>query len=147
VADAAEAAVAGGDLRLQHARDAVAEAKVGMPDDGGAQAALAVAAARAHRRRAIDEFDFADRLHLRRAIGAVHLAAFDKDAVRNVVPALGIGEQLVEQIAMALPIPQMMMRIDDLERGLEDLLLALRPPCGIAVARAGRGAARDGGSR
>src|SRR3954470_8040135 len=45
VADAAEAAVAGGDLSLQHARDAVAVAQIGMSDNTGAQPALAVASA------------------------------------------------------------------------------------------------------
>src|SRR2546421_389550 len=83
--------------------------QIGLPDDAGAQPAFAVASAGAHRRRAIDEFDFADRLHLGRAVGAVHLAAFDKDAVRDVVAAGGIGEQLVEQITVALAVPQMMM--------------------------------------
>jgi hypothetical protein len=92
MADAAEAAVAGSDLRLQHARYAVAEAQVGMPDNAGAQPALAELSARAHRRRAVDEFDFADRLHRRRAVGAIHRAAFDKDCLRDVVPATGIGE-------------------------------------------------------
>src|SRR4029077_7678945 len=63
--DAAEAAVAGGDLRLQNASHAVAEAQIGMSDDAGAEPALAVLSALAHRRRAVDEFDLADRLHLR----------------------------------------------------------------------------------
>jgi hypothetical protein len=58
--------------------------------------ALAELSARAHRRRAVDEFDFADRLQLRRPVGPVHRAAFDKDALRDVVTAAGISEQLVE---------------------------------------------------
>jgi len=33
MSDAAEAAVAGSDLRLQHASHAVAEAQIGAPDD------------------------------------------------------------------------------------------------------------------
>src|SRR3984893_2268145 len=70
MANAAEAAVAGSDLRLQRARHAVAEAQVGLPDNAGAQPALAVLSALTRRRRAVDEFDFADRLHLRRPIGA-----------------------------------------------------------------------------
>src|SRR5438128_8159689 len=105
MADAAEPAVAGSDLRLQHARYAVAQAQVGMPDNAGAQPALAVLSARAHRRRAVDEFDFADRLHLRRAVGAVHRAAFDKDALRDVVTAAGISKQLVQQIAVPVADP------------------------------------------
>src|SRR5207302_4832264 len=115
VADAAEAAIAGGDLRFQHARDAVAEAQIGVPDDAGAQPALAIASAGAHRRCAVDEFDLADRLHLGRAVGPVHLAAFDKDAVRDVVSASGIGDELVEPIAVPLAIPQTMVADDELE--------------------------------
>ena len=57
----------------------MAETQVGVPDNAGAQPALAELSARAHRRRAVDEFDFADRLHRRRAVGAIHRAAFDKD--------------------------------------------------------------------
>jgi hypothetical protein len=55
------------------------------------------------------------------------------------VAAAGIGEQLIEQIAMPVPIPQMMMRVDDLERRLQDLLLALSQPRGIWIARGGAG--------
>src|SRR5258708_2193050 len=119
MAYAAEAAVAGSDLRLQHARYAVAEAQVGVPDNAGAQPALAELSARAHRRRAVDEFDFADRLQLRRPVGPVHRAAFDEDALRDVVTAAGIGEQLVEQAAVPGAVPPMMVRLDELERPLQ----------------------------
>jgi hypothetical protein len=108
-----------------------------VPDNARTQPAFSELSARAHRRRAVDEFDFADRLHLRRPVGAEHRAAFDKDALRDVVTAAGIGEQLVEQVAVSVAEPQMMVRIDDLERRLQDFLFALRPPCRIAVARAG----------
>jgi hypothetical protein len=97
VANAAETAVAGRDLSLQHARDAIPQAQVGMPDNAGAQPALAVAAARAHRRRAVDEFDFADRFQLGRAVGPVHRTAFDKDAAGDVVTAAGISDELVRR--------------------------------------------------
>src|SRR6516165_3942550 len=146
MADAAEAAVAGSDLRLQHARHAVAEAQVGVPDNARTQPALPELSASAHRRRAVDEFDFADRLHLRRPVGAVHRAAFDEDALRDVVTTAGVGEQLVEQVTVPVAVPQMMVRIDDLERRLQDFLLPLRPPRRIAVARCGRSAARHGRS-
>src|SRR6202011_1903799 len=101
------------------------------------QPALAVLSAFAHRRRAVDEFDFAHRLHLRRPIGAVHRAAFDKNALRDVVTATGVGEQLVEQVPVPVAVPQMMVRIDDLERRLQDFLFALRPPRRVAVTRSG----------
>jgi hypothetical protein len=134
VANPAEAAVSRRDLRLQHAGGPVAEAQVCVPDNAGAQPALAIVAARAHCRCAIDEFGFADRLHLGRAVGPVHRAAFDKDAAGDVVASAGISAQLVQQVAVPLAIPQMMMRIGDLERWLQDLLLLLRPPGRIAVA-------------
>jgi hypothetical protein len=51
MADAAEAAVAGGNLRLQHAGHAVAEAQVGVPDNARTQPALPELSARTHRRR------------------------------------------------------------------------------------------------
>src|ERR1700730_2441887 len=105
MSNAAEAAVAGSDLRLQHARHAVAEAQIGMPDNAGAQPALAELSALAHRRRAVDEFDFADRLHLLRPVGAVHGAAFDKHALRDVMTAAGVGEQLVEQVTVLVLVP------------------------------------------
>jgi hypothetical protein len=105
MANAAEAAVTGGDLCLKHACDSVPEAQIGVADDTGAQPALAVAPASAHCRGAIDELDFADRLHLGRTVGPVHRTAFDKDAVRNVVPAAGVGEQLVHQVAVLVAVP------------------------------------------
>src|SRR5260370_35916613 len=100
MADAAEAAVAGSDLRLQHPRHAVAEAQIGVPDNTRTQPALADLSARAHRRRAVDEFDFADRLHLRRPVGPVHRAAFDKGALRGVVTSAGIGGHLAQWVSV-----------------------------------------------
>jgi hypothetical protein len=81
---------------------------------------------------------------IRRPVGTVHRAAFDKDALRDVVTAAGIGEQLVEQVPVPVTIPQMMVRIDDLERRLQYFLFPLRPPRRIAVARSGRSAAGHG---
>ena len=141
MADATEPAVASSDLGFQNARDPVPEPQIGVPDDASAQPALAVASAGAHRRGTVDELDLADRLHLDRPVGAVHRTAFDKDAVRDVVAAARVGEQLVEEVAVPVPLPQVMMRIDDLERWLQDLLFPLRPPGGIAVTRSRRGAA------
>ena len=116
--DAPKAAIAGGDLRFQYTRDGVAEPQIGMTDDTRAQPALAVTPTRAHRRRAVDRFNFADWLQLGGAIDAVHRTALDKDAVRDVVAAAGIGEQLVEQVSMLVTVPEMVVRIDNLERRL-----------------------------
>jgi len=65
--------------------------------------------------------------------------------LRDVVTAAGIGEQLVEQVPVSVAVPQMMVRIDDLERRVQDFLFPLRPPRRIAVARSGRRVAGHGG--
>jgi hypothetical protein len=44
------------------------------------------------------------------------------------VAAGRVCEQFIEQIAPARPIPQMVVRIDDRQVGLEDLFLAARQP-------------------
>jgi hypothetical protein len=67
--------------------------------------------------------------------------------VGDVVTAAGIGEQLVEQVAMLVAVPEMMMWVNDLERRLQNLLFPLRPPRRVAVARSGRRIAGDGSSR
>ena len=128
VADAAEAPAAGAHQRLEHRLDAAAEHQVGMSDDAGAGADLAVDAARRHRGDAVDELDLADRLHLLRPVGALHRARLHEHGREDVVAAVGVGEQIVEQVAPALAIPQVMMRIDDRQVGLEDRLLAPGEP-------------------
>ena len=76
----------------------------------------------AHRRDAVDEFGLAERLQLLRAVGAVHLAAFLKTGRGDVVAAADIGQQILEQIAVAGPVPHVMVRVDDRQIGLDDLL-------------------------
>src|SRR5215469_11867675 len=50
---------------------------------------------------------------------AVHLAAFKKDRSADIVAAAQILDQVVQQIAVARPVPQMMVRIDDRVFGFE----------------------------
>jgi hypothetical protein len=85
MADAAKATVAGGDLRLQHARHRVTQPQVGMTDDTAAQPRRSVLAAGAHRCGPVDELGLADRLHFDRAVGAVHRATLDKNRLGDVV--------------------------------------------------------------
>jgi hypothetical protein len=58
---------------------------------------------------------------------AVHRAAIDIDGGDDVVARGDVGGHLLDQIAMAA-IPEMMMRIDDRPRGIDDLFLILREP-------------------
>ncbi len=128
-----------GDVRAQHVLDAFM-AEVDMADDAGAGAHLAIDAARRHRGDAVDELGLADRPQRVGPVGAVHRAAFHVDGADHLVAAVEIGQQLVEQIARDVaddvheavlgrrqvlqdrrrPVPQMMMRVDDRQVGLED---------------------------
>ena len=137
MADASKSAVAGGDLGLQHARDRVTQPQICMTDDAAAQPRRAVLPAGAHRRCPVDKLGFADRLHLDRAIGAVHRAALDKNGLGDVVTAAGVGEQLLDQKTVPGAVPQMVVGIDDLQPRFDDLLLPQCEPGGIRVTRAG----------
>ena len=129
-ADAAEAAAAGGDLRLQHPLDRRPQRQIGIADDAGANPCPAVAAGRAHRRHAIGELDLADRPHLGRTGGAIHRQPFEIDGRRDVMAAADIGQQIRQQIASGLgPIDQMMVRVDDRQIGLDDVLTTAVEPC------------------
>jgi hypothetical protein len=94
-------------------------AQIGEADDAGADPRLPVPAARAHRGDAVGELGLAYRLHRLRPLGAVHRARLHIDRGADVVPAFEIGEELVQQIPPARPVPEMMMRVDDLLPGIE----------------------------
>ena len=115
-------------------------AQICVADDPGAGAHLTVEPARRHRGDAVHELDLADGLERFGPADAVHRAALEVDGRTDIVTALQIREQLVEEIPRHLPddlhewvigrrhilqnlgrpIPEMMMRIDDRQIGLED---------------------------
>src|SRR5205807_4866860 len=97
-------------------------------------------AARAHGGDAVDELGLAHRPHRGGTVGAVAGGAFDEHRLRDVVAAARVGKQIVQQITMAREVPQVMMRVDDLERGLDDVLAVEREPFFLDAR-----AARDGG--
>ena len=122
VAHAAKSAAAGADQRLEHGLDPIAQREIGEADDARGDARRAVLAALAHRRDARDELGLAHRPHLDRAARAVHRVALQEHGRDDVVAGAEIGEQLVQQVAVVGPLPQMMMRVDDRQLGLEDRL-------------------------
>ena len=101
MADAAEAAAAGGDFSFQYFTRAVAEQKIDMADDAGADRSRTVSAARAHRRDAIDEFNLADRPERFRACGAVHRAGLDIDGRDDVVAGGDVAGNVLDQVDAA----------------------------------------------
>ena len=147
VPDAAEAAVAGNDLRLQHRLRAVAEQQIDVADDAGADRGLAVAAACRHRRDAIRKLDLADGPERLGAVRAVHRAAIDIDGGDDVVAGSDVSRHLLDHVAQAAAVPEMVMRIDDRTRGIDDLLTILCEPvlARIGVEPALRGGCSAGG--
>jgi hypothetical protein len=142
--DATESALAGGDFRLQQRPRGVAEQEIGMADDTGADRGRTVAAAGAHRRGAVGEFHLADRPHRFSPARAVHRACLDIDGRHDVVAGADVGGQIVDQVALAAAVPEMMMGIDDRAGRVDDVLPAQRQP---VFARIGiEPAFRHGGS-
>ena len=147
MADAAEAVAAGADVGLQHRLDPAAQRQIGMADDAGAMPGLAVDAAGAHGGDAVDELGLADGPHLVRARRRACIArACTKTVATMLWPLLRVGQQLVEQVAPAGPVPQVVVRIDDRQIGLEDRLLAPIEPF-LADGEIVGGRRRGGGRR
>src|SRR5882757_3144572 len=119
---AAKATAAGSDLGLEHGGYAIAEREIGKAHDAGAYPCRTVLSAVAHGSDAGTEFDFAYRPHLDRPGGAVHRMAFVEHGCDYLVSRPEIGQQVGQQIAIAPHVPQVMVRVDDGEVGLEDRL-------------------------
>jgi hypothetical protein len=65
-----------------------------------------------------------DRAYFLRAGRTVHRASLDEHGRDDVVAAVGIYQQVVEQIAPSGTVPQMVVRIDNRQFWLDDRLLA-----------------------
>ncbi len=105
--------------------------QIGSGDDPLADRDLAIAPAGGNRGHAVGELDLADRRH--RIIGrpAIEGVAFEEDAAGDPVAVRNIGKEFRQQIMMRNVlrqcrvgplIPEMMMRIANLERRLDHLL-------------------------
>src|SRR5579872_1631789 len=126
-ANAAKAIARGAQMRLENRVDFGAELKIGIADDAGADPRRSVEAAGAHRSDAIDELRFAKGRESRIAAGAIHRVALHEDGRLDPVARLDIRSQFVEKISGAA-IPEMMVRIDDRQVGLDNLFAILLEP-------------------
>src|ERR1700746_1471208 len=113
VADALEAAAGYRDMLLENALGAAANPQIDIADDAGDAARGPVLARRTHRRDAVDELGLTDRLLLLRAIGPVHFAAFFETGRDDIVTAANVFQQILEQVTVTRPVPQVMVRIDN----------------------------------
>ena len=143
MADAAKTVARSADMRFQHVAHGGAEAQVGEGDDARRHARVAIGAAGAHRGDAVDELGFTHGLERLRPIGAEHRCAFDEDRAAHVVALAlgvgraGVGQQFIEQVAVAVAIPQVVVRVDDGQRRIDDVL-------GLGLRQAGQARGRHG---
>jgi len=115
-----EAAAAGLQVRLQHRLDAVAQREIGEAHDAGGDARRPVLPARAHRGLAGHELGLAHRPHLLGPRRAVHRVAFEEDGGDQVVAGRGVREEVGQEVAVPAAIPEVMVRVDERQVGLED---------------------------
>jgi hypothetical protein len=114
VPDAAEPAVARGELRLKHVADSASEAQLGEADNAGRHPDRAVQPARAHSGDAVDELGFPDRRHLFAGVGPVHRMALSEYGSPHVVFTAHIGQEVLEQVtgpAQVLPLDASQIRV------------------------------------
>jgi hypothetical protein len=122
----------------QHLLGAGAERQVNQADDAGGDAGRAVAAARRHGGDAADELGLAQRAQLGRAVGPVAGGALDEHRALDLVAAAGVDQQVRQEVAVGGEVPEVMVRIDDGQLRLEDLLLRLPQPVLADAGHAGR---------
>jgi len=110
-----------------------------MADNPGAGAQGSIKPARALRRNPADELDLADRLERLGSACAIECTALHEHRGDHIVAARGVGQQTVESVIRRArdrgdermvrlwkrsdqrpQVPQMVMRIDDWQFGLED---------------------------
>src|SRR5207253_4813136 len=81
------------------------------------------------------------------AVRAVHRAAIDIDGGDGVVAGSDVSRHLLDRVAQAAAIPEMVMRMDDRTCGIDDLFGELRGPVlarfGVEPAVFGGGVAVD----
>jgi hypothetical protein len=130
--DAAKASGGGGHLRLQHGPHSRSAGQVGVADDACRDLGLPIKARGRHCRDAVRELDLADVSHLLWSVGAVHRKVLDEHRRDDVVTALQVAQDLVQQIASVDPpfptIPEVMMRVADRQSRVDGLLPNLRQP-------------------
>ena len=119
---------AGSGVGIEHVANRRAEVQVCIANDCRAGTAIAVAAARAHRRDAIDELGFAHRPQCLGTVGAVHRAALHEYRRDDVVAAPNVRQQLVKQVAAPWVVPQVVMRVANGQVGFQHVFLHLRQP-------------------
>ena len=121
LADAAEAAGAGFDVGLQHGVHFFALPEIGVADDARGNPGFQTPAIRLGG-DPCHEFRLPYWLHLLRPRGAIRPETLKENRRHHVVAGGQIPHQIIQQIRVAAVVPQMMMRIDDGQLRLQDVL-------------------------
>ena len=95
-----------------------------MADDGGGRSTGAVDPTGTRRRQPLDEFHLPDGTHFYWTVWAVHRACLEEHRRPDVVPAVDVGMQLVQEIPLVgqtlqPSVPKMVMGVADRELGFE----------------------------
>ena len=99
--------------RSQNRFDTAAQCQVGVRHQAGAYFGSTVESAGAHGRDAVHELHLADGPHFDGPLGAVHRGCLHGHRGDDIVAAVCIDQQIVQQIPPSRALPQMVMRIDD----------------------------------
>ena len=105
-------------MRFENRCDPFAQREVGETDDRRGDLWLDRRIVSSLQSDAFEEFGFTDRLHFIRAIVAITVTTFDGDCRHNVVATGEIRAQIVQQVNVRHPLPQVMMRVANRQLGL-----------------------------
>ena len=128
MANAAKPAAGSRDMRFQHRLHRFTQRQVGIAHNPGIGGDIAINAACEHRGNAGDEFCLAHRLQGFRPRRAMHGPRLDINCRLDVMAAFEVSQEFIMQIAPARPIPEMVMRINDHLRGVQDFFLPRGEP-------------------
>ena len=126
MADAAETR-AGVEVGFEYRSHRVAEAEVGEADDPGGDPSRILGALQT-RRATVHEFGLADWPQLYRTVCPVLLVALDIDGAGYPVAAARVGKKVLGEIAVRREFPEVVVRVADLEVGLDRVLDRAREP-------------------
>src|ERR1035437_661562 len=117
-----------GDMRLQYRFDRGSQRQIRKAHNSRRDPRFTALPARALGRDAVDELGLAHRPHRLRTVRAIHRKAFNEHRREHAMPRRRVTYYLIEHVATAGMVPQVMMRIDYRQFRLQRSLTDLRQP-------------------
>ena len=119
-------------MRIEYLTDAATKRKVGKTD----YACAGLASTRLQRRRvggAIDPLGFPYASQVLGTFGSVAVMCLDEDCGDHLVARRGIGPQILKTVNVSRLLPDVMVRIDDSNTGLQYLFRILGEPWPVRI--------------